>query len=56
MAGVEVAVKAKGTKMVITPVADPDEDLELELFSAQERSDLLADALGLAITIAEPGG
>jgi exopolyphosphatase/guanosine-5'-triphosphate,3'-diphosphate pyrophosphatase len=53
--GVEVAVRAKGRRLVITPIADPGVDIELEVFSAQERADLLADALGVEVTIAEPG-
>ena len=48
-----VEVEVKGARMTITPVADPGQNLELEVFSAQERADLLADALGLDITIAD---
>jgi exopolyphosphatase/guanosine-5'-triphosphate,3'-diphosphate pyrophosphatase len=61
VAGVEATVESKRARLLITPVigSAPEPggrvDVGLEVFSAQERSDLLADALGLEVTIAEPG-
>ncbi len=39
---------------VLAPESPPDVDLALEVFSAQERADLLADALELDVQIEEP--
>jgi exopolyphosphatase / guanosine-5'-triphosphate,3'-diphosphate pyrophosphatase len=37
--------------LMVEAVVDPDSDASLELYSASERSDLLADALGLSVDV-----
>ncbi len=49
-----VQVAITDDDIVITPAAEPDVDLELEVFSARERSHLLGQALDRDVTIELP--
>ena len=51
--GVRVTER-KGQLLVEADVDDPEADLSLELYAADERSGLLADVLGLPLAIAAP--
>ncbi|MEM9653684.1 MAG: Ppx/GppA phosphatase family protein [Actinomycetota bacterium] len=42
-------------RLSITAAADAADDISLELYSAQERADLLADALGMPVEFVTPG-
>ncbi len=48
--GLQVSSGQDG-ELIITPVAEPDVDVSLEIYSASERADLLADALGVSISV-----
>ncbi len=52
---VRTFIDPEGGTLTIEPLGKPDEDLELEIYAAVERSDLLASALGSAVTIVLPG-
>lgn len=54
--GVRAEVGSGGSRLVVTPVAEAGTDLTLEVFSAQERAHLLAEALDLDIVVQEPAG
>ena len=49
-----VEVEATSSELRIVPVVMPGTDIELELYAAKERSDLLADVLGLPVSVASP--
>lgn len=54
VSGVEVHVE--GDRLVIEPVpSSPTVDLSLELWAAQERSGMLAEALGMEVVVSHPG-
>ncbi|MGI9599302.1 MAG: Ppx/GppA phosphatase family protein [Acidimicrobiales bacterium] len=50
--GLSVDTSADGDRLIITPTAGPEADISLEIYSAAERSDLLADALGVGVEVA----
>jgi exopolyphosphatase/guanosine-5'-triphosphate,3'-diphosphate pyrophosphatase len=54
--GIEVAFGSKDDPLVITPTSGEGLDLSLEVFSAQERAHLLAEALGREVVITDPTG
>jgi exopolyphosphatase/guanosine-5'-triphosphate,3'-diphosphate pyrophosphatase len=47
----EVAVKRKGSKISIEALSSDGSDLSLNLYSARERADLLADVTGCTVEI-----
>lgn len=49
---VHVALDDKGSELQITPIASSGVDIGLEVYSAQERSDLLAKSLDLTVKVA----
>ncbi len=51
--GIEVTSPSNGGPLVIDPVAEPGVDLTLEVFSAQERAHLLAEALDRPVEIVD---
>lgn len=48
---VRARVDPERHQLLVEAVVDPDSDASLELYSAAERSDLLADALGLTVEL-----
>jgi hypothetical protein len=50
---VEIEGKKSNRRLVVVPCTDPGAEIELEVYSAQERSDLLAETLGVEVRIAD---
>lgn len=52
----EVRCRARGGRLVVEAVPEPGQDIALELFAANARADLLADALGSTVEVVAAAG